>query len=216
MAFPLLAVGGCGKPCCSPEGATLPCCQPGGQSSSTADGKIITSEAASGGENVAGQSATGQQETRSQQSGSAEQKPAIKVEIIGGPAFKRALKKYEGKVVLVDFWATWCGPCVQMFPKTVDLHRRFSDRGLVVLGVSMDEPENKQQVEQFLASQDATFPNYLSRYGVNSQGAEAFEVQVLPTYKLYDRSGQLVEVFSGAGINTAELEQQIEKLLAQP
>jgi thiol-disulfide isomerase/thioredoxin len=140
----------------------------------------------------------------------------VNVEVIGGPAFKRALKQYQGKVVLVDFWAPWCGPCVEMSPKTVDLHRRFADRGLVVVGVSMDDPEDKQQVAEFLAKHGAAFPNYLSRYGVGAEGAEAFGVGPLPCYKLYDRAGELVKEFSGAGIDAGELEREIEKLLAQP
>lgn len=230
LMFPLASVGGCGHPSdyADKQQSSLPCCAGGGLRFPPAEQQRVpfgplpaTEQTASSRQSESqGHQSEGQQPgvqpAENQQPNTLKQKPAVDIEIIGGPAFKRVLKKYEGKVVLVDYWATWCGPCVEMFPKTVELHRRLAERGLVVLGVSMDDPDDKPQVAEFLAQHGAIFPNYLSRYGVGAESAEAFGVGVLPTYKLYDRAGQLVKEYSGAAIDTAELAREIEKLLEQP
>ena len=66
------------------------------------------------------------------------------------------LDDYRGKVVLLNFWATWCPPCVQEMPSLNDTYERYRDDGFVVLGVSVDEDEG--QYEQFLRSSRVTFP----------------------------------------------------------
>src|SRR5262245_46769570 len=53
----------------------------------------------------------------------------------------RAVRERKGSVVLVDFWATWCGPCVERFPHLVGLHQKYGDLGLVCVSVSVDDPE---------------------------------------------------------------------------
>src|SRR5262245_44243217 len=75
--------------------------------------------------------------------------------------------KHKGKVVLVDFWATWCGPCVKKFPHLVELHKKYAEKGLVCVSVSMDEygddGDSREKVQKFLKEKGATFPNFLFR-----------------------------------------------------
>ena len=101
------------------------------------------------------------------------------------------------------------------FPHTVELHRELAERGLVVISVSLDEPEDREAVRAFLVAQEATFENYLSRYGVGSAAFEAFELDAVPHLKLYDRDGNLHRVFSGSGAAIApdEIQRAIEELL---
>lgn len=54
---------------------------------------------------------------------------------------KTSLKQYRGRIVVLDFWATWCGPCVAAIPELVKLQRKYTDQGLVILGITMDDPQ---------------------------------------------------------------------------
>lgn len=67
-----------------------------------------------------------------------------------------SLEDYRGKYVLLNFWATWCPPCIQELPSLNNIHERFRDRGLVVVGVSVDE--DKEAYQKFLQQRGVTFP----------------------------------------------------------
>ena len=128
-----------------------------------------------------------------------------------------AIARRRGKVVLVEFWATWCVPCVKLFPHTVELHRRLADDGLSVISVSMDETERQEAVLHFLRDRGATFENFISSYGVGSEGFEAFDVTdgALPHLKLYDRNGRLQKSFASGGESLAPepIESAVNELL---
>jgi thiol-disulfide isomerase/thioredoxin len=130
--------------------------------------------------------------------------------------FGQVLEANRGKVIFVDFWATWCVECVEMFPKTVELHKKYGDKGLVVMSVSMDDPESEADVLEFLKSQGATFPNYLSPHGAGPESLKAFGIDAgLPVLRIYDQEGELVGSY-GSGLDKpdhAAIEEKIEGLL---
>ncbi len=138
----------------------------------------------------------------------------VKLEVIDWAAFAEVLERNRGKVVLVDFWATWCAPCKELFPHTVELHKRFADKGLTVISVSLDDLDNQAEVLEFLIGKGATFDNFISRYGVGPELFEAFEIDAAPYFKLYDRQGRLYKSFSGGAgpIDPKEIDRSIEEL----
>lgn len=122
---------------------------------------------------------------------------AIDVRVGGREELQALVAQHRGQVVLVDFWATWCGPCKEQFPHTVALGRELAGRGLAVISVSLDDPEGISDVRRFLVAQGAAFDNLISRFGTGSQSTEAFGLRGdVPVYRLYDRAGQLRYQFS--------------------
>lgn len=129
-----------------------------------------------------------------------------------------AVRAHRGSVVLVDFWATWCGPCVKLFPHTVALDRKFGDSGLAVIAVSFDLPEDEAAVRSFLAEKGATFQNLLSTYGVSPKAPDAFEIRngALPFLKIYDRNGQLWKTFGGGEpFSPGDVDRAVEQILEE-
>ena len=98
------------------------------------------------------------------------------------------LDAFRGKVVLLNFWATWCPPCRREMPDMEKLYQRLSQKGLVVLAVS---DEKRETVEDFLKKQNYTFPVLLDPdRKVNS----AFGIEGIPNSFLFDRQGKLLQV----------------------
>lgn len=123
--------------------------------------------------------------------------PAISVRVANVDEYRATLAKHRGKVVLIDFWATWCPSCVEQFPHTVELHRQYAERGLAVVSMSLDEPDAEPQVREFLRRSGADFDNLLSEYGGGVRAIEAFGLSgALPSYRVYDRTGELRNEFA--------------------
>jgi len=118
------------------------------------------------------------------------------------------LSDYRGKVVLLDFWATWCGPCKIEIPWFIDFQKQHRD-GFAVLGVSMDD-EGWEVVKPFLAKEKI---NYRVLIG-NDKTSESYGgIDALPTTFLIDREGRIASVHVGLA-NRKDFENGIEQLLA--
>ena len=116
--------------------------------------------------------------------------------VVDRAAYDSVIAAQQGKVVLVDFWATWCGPCLVQLPHSVELAEKYRDK-LTVVTVSMDDPTDPVPVQKQLLQRGAARLVNLISEATGPQGVEAFEIEggALPHYKLYDRQGKLRRTF---------------------
>ncbi len=115
--------------------------------------------------------------------------PDLALEDMDGTPWR--LSELQGKVVLLTFWATWCGPCREEMPHLENLHRKFAENGLVVLGLN-DEPADRTR--KFLQEAGITFPNL---HSVDGQEFRLYAIDAIPTSLIVDRRGQIHKRFSG-------------------
>jgi thiol-disulfide isomerase/thioredoxin len=146
----------------------------------------------------------------------------VPLRTVDAAGLKQVIRALDGKVVLVDFWATWCEPCLKLFPHTIDLQQRFRDKGLAVITVSMDEPDSAAAVERVLSRELAgknadAVQNFLGSYGVGSEAFTAFDIGdgSLPHVKLYGRDGHLLQTFlsGGRAIDPQKIEAAVAEAL---
>ena len=104
----------------------------------------------------------------------------------------------QKKAVFVDFWATWCVPCREAFPHTVELSKKYAGDGLAVISVALEEDPkaDEAKVKAFLAEQKADFTHFVSTQGAeDSMEAFAIDGGGIPHYRVYDKEGKLVRKF---------------------
>jgi cytochrome c biogenesis protein CcmG, thiol:disulfide interchange protein DsbE len=119
----------------------------------------------------------------------------------------------DGRVHVVDFWATWCEPCQDQLPHLDGLAKRYADDGLAVTAVSFDE--DRAQLDAFLAEHPVSIPVLWDRGG--SKLSEPLDVQRLPTTLVLDRKGVVRHVHVGFDTASGErLEREVKALLAEP
>ena len=101
------------------------------------------------------------------------------------------LADLRGKVVLIDFWATWCPPCIEEVPALVETYEKFKDRGFEIVGISLDS--DKSALQKFTAENKMTWPQIFDGKGWENEMAQRFKIQSVPTMWLLDRQGKLVD-----------------------
>lgn len=117
------------------------------------------------------------------------------------------LSDLKGKVVLVEFWATWCPPCREAIPEMEKLHKAYRDKGLVVLGISVDS-SGADMVRSFAREQGITY----SVLQGNNEVADQYQVRVIPVTYLVNREGLIARHYVG-GTDGDKLEKEIKALL---
>ena len=123
---------------------------------------------------------------------------------------EQRLQDYRGKWVLVNFWATWCPPCLQEIPDLVSLYEGHKKLDLVVIGVALDS--TKESVVEFVAKKKISYPVVVGDYDL---AAQVGEVELLPTSYLYDPTGKLVSYQEGV-VTRASVESYIKSKSRKP
>ena len=131
----------------------------------------------------------------------------LKFVAVDGTVFD--LANWRGKVVLVDFWATWCGPCRREVPNVVNTYRKLHDKGFEVVGISLDR--SKDQMLEFAKDNGMTWPQYFDGRVWDNTVATRFGIEGIPTMWLVDKQGRVRNTNAGYDF----LEAQVTKLLAE-
>ena len=116
-----------------------------------------------------------------------------------------SLSDFEGQVLLIDFWATWCAPCREEIPMLNELHSDYADQGLRILAIS---DERAELIRDFVSENGVTYTNLVGTEDI----FEEYGALGLPTAYLVDRDGRIVDFFFGPKPKR-QLEEKIRKLL---
>jgi thiol-disulfide isomerase/thioredoxin len=135
--------------------------------------------------------------------------PQFSVETLVGESVD--LGRYEDKLVVLDFWATWCKPCVDMMPSLQRLYDSYSEKGLVVLGVSIDEDKDRvKKIRKFVDKVGVSYPIFSDARPTPAW--HTFKVKAIPALFLIDRDGQIVAQWLG-NVDHQAVEAEIKKHL---
>lgn len=127
-------------------------------------------------------------------------------------ALEALIAQHKGKVVFVDYWATWCEPCVEFFPHTVETYDKYHAQGLTAIAVSFDAVDDEAKVRRFLSKERAGFENLICSYDPGAEAFEKFGIDLVPHFRLYDRQGKLRAKWDAA---PRDLDAKIKELLAE-
>lgn len=137
--------------------------------------------------------------------------PDFKVEKLTGEVV--SLQDYKDKFVLVDFWATWCKPCLETMPALQKFYSQNSDKDFVVMGVSLDEGKDRiKKIQKFADKMDISYPIFSDAQPIPAW--HQFKVKAIPALFLINPEGQVVAQWTGKVDDkklTAELQQWLEK-----
>lgn len=114
------------------------------------------------------------------------------------------LNSLKGKIVIIDFWASWCGPCKNSIPFYNEMHEKYADQGLVIIGMDVNEPEatiKKAKEELGISYMLGNQNNAMNAY---------FKVSSIPSMFMFDREGNMIQNFVGY---SSAMDAQIEQLI---
>jgi peroxiredoxin len=113
-----------------------------------------------------------------------------------------SIANYKGKVVLIDFWATWCGPCVGELPNVLKVYQKHHDQGFEIIGISLDE--DKQKLDSFTKEHNMTWQQFFDGKGWGNKLAAKYGVQSIPATYLLDGNGNIIaKDLRGEALETA-------------
>jgi peroxiredoxin len=139
--------------------------------------------------------------------------PDFRVKLLTRSGAPLSLKQLRGQVVVVDFWGTYCGPCKQEIPMLQALSAKYSEAGLHIIGISEDEPEDKDKIVAFAAAHGARFA---IAWDEDRAVAQQYKPDTMPSSYTIDRRGIVRYVHVGyRDGDDAVMEKEVQGLLAQ-
>jgi len=118
-----------------------------------------------------------------------------------------SIKDLKGKVVVIDFWATWCGPCVGEMPKMKELYAKYKPEGVEFIGVSLDQPgDGLDKLKSFVEEEKISWPQYYMGKGWESEFSQSWGISGIPTVFIVDANGNLY---------STEARGQLERLIPE-
>ncbi len=120
-----------------------------------------------------------------------------------------SLEKYRGKVILLDFWAVWCGPCVAEMPNVKRVHEKYKDQNFQIIGISLDRDRSK--LRDYMKKQGITWPQFFDGKGWRNQVAQMYKVNSIPRMYLIDGKG----VIRKANVRGRALEPAVAELIQE-
>jgi thiol-disulfide isomerase/thioredoxin len=133
------------------------------------------------------------------------------IKLLDGTTFKPADKK--GKVILINLWATWCGPCIGEMPHLVEMQEKYKDKGFEIIGLDTDD-EKKEDIDAFVAKQKLTYQIGWADGNLMGEFVKITRLQGIPQSLLINRDGQLTGVFTGgSGSTVNKMKETVDKIV---
>jgi len=132
--------------------------------------------------------------------------PNFKLQSLDGQSI--SLSDFRGKPVLINFWATWCGPCRIEMPYLQQIYEEWHGKGMVVLTINIGE--SSSQIKEFMQSQGLSLPVLLDKRG---SVAQKYNILGIPTTFFLDKDGVIQDKIIGAFQNKAQIEKRLDKIL---
>jgi peroxiredoxin len=136
--------------------------------------------------------------------------PAVEFTSTNPAGNKISLSDYRDKVVLLDFWATWCGPCVDEIPNMKEVYKKYKDKDFVILGISLDI--KRENLDAFLEKAGIDWPQVYDGGGWKNEVAQLYRVTSIPSTFLVDRKG----IIRDRNLRGPALEVAVKKLMGAP
>jgi peroxiredoxin len=130
-------------------------------------------------------------------------------DLLGNPL---SVSQYEDKVVLVEFWATWCVPCVGELPNILKAYNKHHSNGFEVIGISLDYDQDEQKLKSFLKAKELPWAQYFDGKGFQNKLAAKYGIDSIPATFLLDRQGKII----AQDLHGEALEEALTKALANP
>lgn len=139
------------------------------------------------------------------------------IEPVGHAEWREVLASHRGDLVVVDFWATWCLPCLERFPAMVELAERYSPRGVTFVAFSLDDRQDAgamRQAEDFVRRQGGPIEHYVTTE-VIPDAFEQLDLLGLPAVKIYARDGTLARTLDADDPNDQFTEEDVEAAIRE-